>query len=112
MSIPINRVLVATDFSRAGQCAADSGAEWARRTGAQLRIVHVTPPQRWLSGLWGADASMADTIERHAANALREVAKRVDPQKTLELSTGVLSGAAAVSIVRAARDYEADLIVV
>ena len=112
MSIPIKRVLVATDFSRAGQCAVDSGAEWARQARAQLRIVHVTPQQRWLSGLWGVDAATGDTIERHAANALKEVAKRADPQRTLELSTGVLSGAAAASIVRAARDYQADLIVV
>ena len=112
MSITIKRVLVATDFSRAGQCAVDVAAQWARNTRAQLRIIHVTPPKRWLGGLWGVDSSIGDTVERHAANALKEVAQRADPQRTIELSTGVLPGAAARSIVRAARDYQADLIVV
>ena len=112
MSITIERVLVATDFSQPGQCAVDVAAEWARHSSAQLRIVHVTPPKRWLDGLWGLNSSIGDTIEAHATHALKEVAKRADPQRTIELSTGVLCGAAARSIARAARDYRADLIVV
>ena len=50
MSITIKRVLVATDFSRAGQRAVDVAAEWTRHARAQLRIIHVTPPKRWLRG--------------------------------------------------------------
>lgn len=112
MPIAIKRVLAATDFSPAGQRAVDAAAHWARRARAQLRVVHVTPPKRWLGGLWGVDSATAKTIEWHAANALKEVAKHADPDRTIELSTGVLPGAAAESIARAARDYEADLIVV
>jgi nucleotide-binding universal stress UspA family protein len=112
MSIKIERVLVATDFSRAGQCAVDVAAQWARHAHAQLRIVHVTPPKRWLGGVWGLDPSTGDSIELHAANALKEVAKGADPQGTIELSTGVLSGTASQSIAAAARDYHADLVVV
>jgi nucleotide-binding universal stress UspA family protein len=112
MSITIKRVLVATDFSPAGQRAVDVAAEWTRHARAQLRIIHVTPPKPWLRGLWGLDSSTDDTIDRHAASALKEVAQAADPQRTIELSTGVLSGAAARSIADAARDYQADLIVV
>jgi nucleotide-binding universal stress UspA family protein len=112
MSITIRRVLAATDFSQPGQCAVDVAAQWARHANAQLRIIHVTPPKRWLDGLWGLDSSAGDTIEAHAAHALKEVATRADPQRTIELSTGVLCGAAARSIAGAARDYAADLIVV
>jgi nucleotide-binding universal stress UspA family protein len=112
MSITIRRVLTATDFSQPGQCAVDVAAQWARHAGAQLRIIHVTPPRRWLDELWGLDSSAGDAIEAHAAHALKEVATRADPQRTIELSTGVLRGAAARSIAGAARDYEADLIVV
>ena len=65
-----------------------------------------------LGGLWGLESSTSDSIESHAANALKEVARAADPQGALELSTGVLPGAAARSIARAARDYRADLIVV
>jgi nucleotide-binding universal stress UspA family protein len=112
MSITIERVLVATDFSPAGQNAVEVGAEWARRARAQLRIIHVAPPKRWVGGLWALHSSTGHTIDWHAANALKEAAQRADPERTIELSTGVLRGAAARSIARAARDYEADLIVV
>jgi nucleotide-binding universal stress UspA family protein len=110
MPIKIERVLAATDFSRAGQRAVQVASEWARRTKAQLRIIHVTPPKGWLS-TWGFESSAADAIDSHAANALKQVAESVDPERTLELSTGVLSGAAARSIARAAHDYSADLVV-
>ena len=112
MPITIERVLVATDFSRAGQRAARVAAEWARQAHAQLRIVHVTPQKSWLSDAWGLKPSAVDTIQRHATNALRQAADSVDPERTIELSTGVLSGPAARSIGRAARDYRADLLVV
>jgi nucleotide-binding universal stress UspA family protein len=112
MAITIERILVATDFSKAGQRAVDVAAEWARETRAQLRIVHVTPPKGWLSGAWNLKASAADAIQHHAANALKQAAERADAARAIELSTGVLSGPAARSIARAARDYRADLLVV
>ena len=110
MPIKIERVLAATDFSRAGQRAAQVAGEWARRARAQLRIIHVTPPKGWLSA-WGFESSATDAIDSHATNALKQLAESVDPERTLELSTGVLSGAAARSIARAAQDYAADLVV-
>lgn len=112
MSITIRRVLAATDFSQPSQYAVDVAGQWARHANAQLRIVHVTPPKRWLGGQWGLDSAVGDTIDAHVAHALKEVAKRADPQGTIEISTGVLCGAAARSIARAATDYQADLLVV
>jgi nucleotide-binding universal stress UspA family protein len=112
MAIAIKRVLVATDFSKAGQRAVEEAAEWARDTSAQLRIVHVTPPKRWLGTTWRLKPAVTDSIERHAASALKQAAERADPERRLELSTAVLSGPAARSIARAARDYAADLLVV
>jgi nucleotide-binding universal stress UspA family protein len=112
MPIKIERVLVATDFSEAGRRAAQVAAEWARQAHAQLRIVHVTPPKSWLGGAWGLKSSATDTIQWHATNALKQAADSVDPERTIELSTGVLSGPAARSIAHAAHDYRADLLVV
>jgi nucleotide-binding universal stress UspA family protein len=112
MSITIERILVATDFSRAGQHAVDVAAQWARHARAQLRIIHVTPPKRWLGGLWGVSSSTGNAIQQQAMNALKEVAQVADRERTIELSTGVLAGAASQSIARAARDFGADLIVV
>jgi nucleotide-binding universal stress UspA family protein len=111
MSINVQRVLVATDFSRAGQRAVEVAADWARLTRAQLRIVHVAPPKSWLSETWGLGSSAADAIARHATNALRQTADNVNGEPNLELSTGLLSGAAARSIAHAASDYRADLLV-
>jgi nucleotide-binding universal stress UspA family protein len=108
----LERVLVATDFSPAGQRAVEVAAEWARQTRAELRIVHVTPPKGWLRGAWGLKPSLADAIQHHAANALKQAAESADPGRAGELSTAVLSGPAARSIARAARDYRADLLVV
>jgi nucleotide-binding universal stress UspA family protein len=65
-----------------------------------------------LSAAWNLKRSIVDTIQDHAASALKQVAESVDPTRALELSTGVLSGAAAQSIARAARDYRADIVVV
>jgi nucleotide-binding universal stress UspA family protein len=110
MPIKIERILAATDFSRAGQRAAHVAGEWARRTRAQLRIIHVTPPKGWLSA-WGFESSATDAIDSHATNALKQAAEQVDPKRALELSTGVLSGPAARCIARAAQEYSADLLV-
>jgi nucleotide-binding universal stress UspA family protein len=112
MSIKIERILVATDFSKAGQRAVDVAAEWARATASQLRLVHVTPPKRWIGAAWGLEPSVVDTIERHASTALKQTADRADPGRVIELSTAVLAGSAARSIARAARDYRADLLIV
>lgn len=111
MPITIERVLVATDFSKAGQRAVEVAAEWARRARAHLRIVHVTPPRSWLRDAWGLESKAAEAIVGHATAVLRQTADRVDRERIIELSTGVLSGAAAQSIARAAGDFRADLLV-
>jgi nucleotide-binding universal stress UspA family protein len=111
MPIKLERVLAATDFSPAGQRAVHVAAEWAQRAQAQLRVVHVTPPQSWLSRAWGLESSVVDAIQKHAANALKQLADSVDGGRTLELSTGVLSGTASRCIAGAVRDYRADLLV-
>src|SRR5690242_6658461 len=111
MAISVERVLVATDFSPAAQRAVDVAAEWARQMRAQLRIVHVTPAKGWLRGAWGLKPKVIDSIQRHATNALKNAADSADPSRVIELSTGVLTGPAARSIIRAARDFRADLLV-
>jgi nucleotide-binding universal stress UspA family protein len=112
MSIEIRRVLAATDFSPAGQRAVGLAAEWARKEHARLRIVHVTPPEGWLSRAWGVESSATAAIQKHATNLLKQLADSIDPDRTIELSTGVLSGAASRSIASAVHDYRADLLFV
>jgi nucleotide-binding universal stress UspA family protein len=111
-AMKIERIITATDFSAAGNRAAATAALWAQQFGAALRIVHVTPPAHWLGGLWHAQSSVVDSIQQNAAKALRDVAERVDPGRQLELSTGVLEGSATKSILHAADEFHADLLVV
>jgi len=56
MVMNVERVLVATDFSLAGDRAVQAAADWARREKAALRIVHVAPSARRLAGLWRTSA--------------------------------------------------------
>jgi len=108
----IERILVTTDFSAAGDRAVRTAAEWARREKAALRILHVAPTRSQLAGLWSTSTSAVHTVHRQAAAALGRVAESVDPTRQLELSTGVVTGTAARKIVTAATDYRADLLVI
>ena len=65
----VERVLVATDFSAAGQRAVQTAADWARREKAALRIVHVAPSARRLAGLWRTSTRDMHAVHRQAAAA-------------------------------------------
>ncbi len=108
----IERILVTTDFSAAGDRAVRAAADWARREKAALRIVHVAPTRRQLAGFWRSSGPEVQAVHRQAAITLGRLAESVDPSHQLELSTGVVNGPGARKIVRAAIDYRADLLVV
>jgi len=97
----VERVLVSTDFSAAGQRAVQTAADWARREKAALRIVHVAPSARRLAGLWRTSTRDMHAVHRQAAAALGRLAEAID-----------LTGPAARQIARAAVEYQADLLVV
>lgn len=108
----MKRILVGTDFSPAGRRALYTAAAWARDHGASLRIVHVVPSESSLASLWRTDHQMATTIQRQASAKLKKLADTLDARRQLEISTGIHSGAASVELLRTARDFQADLLVV
>jgi universal stress protein A len=108
----LERILATTDFSAAGDEAVREAATWARRHSAALRVAHVVPPKRWLSGAWGADARTVAVVHGNAAGALRRRADGIDASPHLEVSTALLTGRASKEIARAARAFAADLIVI
>jgi universal stress protein A len=110
--VNIERILVTTDFSAAGDRAVRAAADRARHENAALRILHVAPAKRLLAGFWSTSTSALQAVHRQAAIALGRLAESVDPAHELELSTGVVSGKAAGKITRAAVDYRADLLVI
>lgn len=107
----MKRILVGTDFSAAATQAVYAAAGWAHRRRAQLRIVHIVPPRRWLVGPWRSDSSLTRAAHRQARAALRRLADELDPRRELEMSTGLVVGAASVALRRAARDFQPDLLV-
>jgi len=108
----VERILVTTDFSAAGDRAVQSAADRARRDKAALRILHVAPTRRQLAGFWRSNSATVAAVHRQAAITLGRLAEAIDPSHQLELSTGVVTGTAAREIVRAASDFRADLVVV
>lgn len=107
----LRKLLVGTDFSPAANRAVHAAAAWARREKAALRIVHAAPPRRWLAGAWGTRRAIADAVHRHASEALRKLADAVDPTRELEISTGLLVGAASAALQHAAEDFRPDVLV-
>jgi universal stress protein E len=106
------RILVATDFSAAGQRAVRLAAIWAARHRAALRVVHVTPPARWLTGPWGQSRAALRGIHSQASAVLARIAHECDPAHALEVSTGLLTGKASKEIVKAAAEFDCDLLVI
>jgi nucleotide-binding universal stress UspA family protein len=108
----VERVLVATDFSAAGQRAVQTAADWARREKAALRILHVAPTARRLAGLWRSNMRDVLAVHRQAAAALSRVVEAIDPARQLDVSTGLITGPAARQTARAAVEYRAALLVI
>ncbi len=106
------RILVATDFSAAGQRAVRLGARWAARHRAALRIVHATPPARWLTGPWGQSRAALATIHTRAGAQLARIAQECDPAHALDVSTGLLTGKASTEIARAAAAFDCNLLII
>ncbi|MCC7460935.1 MAG: universal stress protein [Gammaproteobacteria bacterium] len=105
------RILVATDFSEAGQRAVRLAASWAARHRAELRIVHVAPPARWLTGTWGRGRTALQRIHAQASAMLARVALECDPAHALQVSTGLLTGKASTEIAKAAAEFDCSLLV-
>jgi universal stress protein E len=110
--MPIARILVATDFSPAGERALRAAASLARREKAALRVVHVAPPARWLTGLWGVGSRAVEGVYVQAHAALQRMTEAAAPAAELEISTGFVRGPAANRIATAVSEFGADLLVI
>lgn len=108
----INRILVATDFSVAGNRAVQAATECAQRLSAALRVIHVAPSRRQLAGLWRSSRSAMHDVQRQAAVALRRLTETIDPTRQLELSTGVITGSATRKIASSVSEFAADMLVI
>lgn len=105
-------VLIAVDFSPASQSALDRGFDLARRVGARVELVHVSP--RILPSLPFSRANRATAERLHreaAAEAKRVLASLVPAKAGVAVHPKVLRGRPDLEILAHARRVRADLIV-
>ena len=112
MNTTIRHILVATDFGSASAQAIAYAAGIARDAGARLHLVHVLERPFTTAGPY--QFHLADTPARQhrwyerAVAELRRVAAEIDG---VETSVEVRDGAVAETLLKAAVDYGADLVV-
>src|SRR5262249_44810825 len=109
------RILVATDFSECSEAAANGALELARRVGANVTLFHAYPVPVFPVAEGGMILPTAETFSTIADSAHEQLAafsERINAGSNVVLETVVIEGTVAETIVRAAQNIGADLIVV
>lgn len=113
--IRYRNVLLATDFSEPAREASAHAGALAAATGATLHLVHVIEEfSYWESFNLKSFPSpeVLDELERNAHLALEDLFEDEEQRRTLSVRTHVRHGKPFLEIIRAARDIEADVIVI
>jgi nucleotide-binding universal stress UspA family protein len=110
--VTITRILVPTDFSVDANAALTYALELARKFDAPVHLLHVVEDPL-AAGMWSSEIYTAEiaglqvNLKRDAEERLR----RSVPDDAGTVSTEVRTGSAATQIIQAARETNADLIV-
>jgi nucleotide-binding universal stress UspA family protein len=111
----VRTIFYATDFSPASGRALDEATGLAQQYGAQIWVVHAVEPVHYVTGEEFAAAELYAKIEETSEkNAAAELEKLVNKLTGLGLKAEslLLKGSAAEQVVNAAREHNADLIVI
>jgi len=111
-TLKIRTILVPVDFSDNSSHALMSASELAARFGAQITLIHVLEPAPFMSGYETLPYKVSDKqLELTAQTELEALAVRfVDP--AVETKQVLRKGKAHHEIVRAAKQLNADLLVI
>jgi universal stress protein E len=107
----LNRILVATDFSAAGQRAVTRAGLLAQQCQAELHVLHAAPDWNLFSRWTSARQEHYEAINQHAQRALRGEVNRILSVYGIHARGEVQLGKASEVIERAATSYQPDLIV-
>lgn len=113
MNWPPRRILAATDFSNVANAAVRAAAALARRTGAELELVHVLPDREDLvTGFEPLDALLLrgadpEKLRSHAYVALAALAKELSP---VDVKLHVVRGQPAAEILALRELLRVDLV--
>ncbi|MBV8185694.1 MAG: universal stress protein [Alphaproteobacteria bacterium] len=109
--MPFKKILVAVDGEPIAAHAVDVAAELAGFAGAELAFIHVIEPELVNAADTGVQPATLEAAARDEAHKLID-----DFRSHLSLNSPILEfveiGSAATEVVRAAKDWPADLIVV
>jgi nucleotide-binding universal stress UspA family protein len=111
----IRLILYATDFSDASERALDEAVGLAQQFKAELRIVHVIEPVHYVTGEEFAAAELytklEEATERSAATSMQGLLGKIE-KLGVKADSLMLKGSAAEQIVNAAKERNADMIVI
>jgi universal stress protein E len=107
----LNRILVATDYSVAGQRAVTRAGQLANQHAADLQIVHATPDWNLFSRSTSARQQHYDEITLHAQSAMRDEVNRVLSTFGVHARGEVQLGKASEVISRAIASYQPTIVV-
>jgi nucleotide-binding universal stress UspA family protein len=113
--VQYRNVVLATDFSEPAKEAAAHAVALARCAGATLHLLHVIEEfSYWESFSLQTFPSpeVLDELERNAALALADLIEDEQARRELSIVTHVRHGKPFVEIIRAARELDADVLVV
>ena len=107
----LNRILVATDFSAAGQRAVTRAGQLANQNAADLQMVHATPDWNLFSRSTSARQQHYDEVTLHAQSAMRDEVNRVLNAFGVHARGEVQLGKASEVIGRTIASYQPTLVV-
>jgi nucleotide-binding universal stress UspA family protein len=114
MNILIRKILCPVDFSESSEHARRYAVVFARIHGAELYLLHVIqPPVVAVSdspGLAGLSDQIVRDLEQSARARLRQVQEQTEKEHA-QVTSRIVVGTPFVEIVQAARETQADLIV-
>ncbi|QOV90877.1 universal stress protein [Humisphaera borealis] len=106
-----SRVMVAVDDSKQAEWALELGVRIARTTGAAMAVVHVVPEPGSVSPeLAYAEPALRAERRESAQRLLQEIVSRIP--EGIKVTSVLHEGAASRHICAAAKDWEADVIVI
>lgn len=103
-------ILVAVDGSKESDLALDAAIDLALGSNARLTLLHVSPRAPGSLGVTAAGAAVAAELPEYHEKVLHEAVDKVP--KNLPITTLLLDGHPAQTIVKAAREHDHDLIVI
>lgn len=113
--IKIDKILFPTDFSDHSDHAFKYALSFAKEYGAELVMLHVVEDVQYLANAYMFDVPMMPSfadMEGSRSKEMDELIKREVADSTIKIEKSIRHGRPFVEIIQAAREVDADLIVI